>query len=161
MNLIGKRFGRLVVIEKAAEKGYVICRCDCGFTKPIRATSLTKQTEPTRSCGCLQREFAVEHGHRVIGKNSREQIETNVKFNTNFQVIENPVPPKNNTSGYKGVSWNATRRKWEAYINVHGRRISLGRHERYEDAVQARLKAEQQHFAPLIEQKEAEMKGDS
>ena len=156
MNLIGKRFGKLVVIEEADTKGYVICRCDCGYTKPIRATSLTKQNEPTRSCGCLQRKFAVENGHRVIGKNSREQIETNMKFNTNFQVIENPVPPSNNTSGHKGVSWNASRRKWEAYVSVHGKRIPLGRHERYEDAVKARREAEDRYFAPLIEQKKGE-----
>lgn len=55
MNLIGQRFGRLEVVDAdAVRKGYVICKCDCGNTKSIRATQLTQTRCPTRSCGCSE-----------------------------------------------------------------------------------------------------------
>ena len=61
-NLIGRRFGKLVVIELAGsyvlpgrgESGgrFWICRCDCGaITKPLRTCNLTA-SKGKRSCGC-------------------------------------------------------------------------------------------------------------
>lgn len=43
-------------------------------------------------------------------------VKENLKYHTNFQVIESNVPPKNNRSGYKGVWWDAHRQMWVAYI---------------------------------------------
>ena len=57
INLIGKRFGKLVVIEQDKQShkdgfAYWICRCDCGnITKPIRSASL--KDGRTKSCGCI------------------------------------------------------------------------------------------------------------
>lgn len=47
-----------------------------------------------------------------------------------------------NTSNHTGVSWEKSRRKWEAYIQVNMRKISLGRFDEFDDAVEARKKAE-------------------
>ena len=44
-------------------------------------------------------------------------VKENLKYHTNFQVIESNVPPKNNRSGYKGVWWDAHRQMWVAYIS--------------------------------------------
>ena len=33
----------------------------------------------------------------------------------------------NNTSGFKGVSWDASRQKWRATIQAHGKSIIIGR----------------------------------
>lgn len=52
-NLIGKRFGRLVVEEKSPEKGHAafwICKCDCGNYTDVASTKLIQGT--TQSCGC-------------------------------------------------------------------------------------------------------------
>jgi len=54
--MIGKRFGRLVVMEEAAERKNAtvcwICICDCGkVTNPIKGTALRNGS--TKSCGCL------------------------------------------------------------------------------------------------------------
>lgn len=55
----GKRFGRLVVIDRSGvtKHGAVVwnCVCDCGQTKAISGNSLGSGT---KSCGCLQREAA-------------------------------------------------------------------------------------------------------
>lgn len=55
IDLTGKRFGRLIVIERVENKcGSSIrwlCRCDCGNTKIIQGGSLKRNK--TKSCGCL------------------------------------------------------------------------------------------------------------
>lgn len=58
-NLIGQRFGRLVVIEKAPSLKHHrgqrwLCKCDCGNTTTVTQCTLKEGT--TRSCGCLLRE---------------------------------------------------------------------------------------------------------
>ena len=47
----------------------------------------------------------------------------------------------NNTSGYRGVSWNKNAEKWHAYIKVKGRRIHLGLFSTAEEASEAYEKA--------------------
>lgn len=150
-----KRYGKLEIIAVSERKGYVTCRCDCGTVKEIRLSSLTKKNAPTRSCGCIQRKIATKTGRRTVRKNAERQIKTNLQYNTNFQVIENTQPQKNNTSGHKGISWSKDKQKWEAYINVHGKRINLGRYQQLEDAVKARKAAEEKYFEPLIMEKNA------
>ena len=44
---------------------------------------------------------------------------------------------KHNTSGYKGVSWDAKRCKYYAYIQINGKTKSLGRYARADDAARA------------------------
>ena len=151
---VGDRFGRLVVVDGSTDRqGYVVCQCDCGNITEIRKTSLTKKKQPTRSCGCMQKEAASKTGKGNIVKNSKKQVETNLLFRTNFQVIESDVLPKNNTSGHKGLYWCNGRSMWEAYITVHGNRIHLGRFVKYTDAVKAREQAEDEYFAPIIAEK--------
>lgn len=145
----GRVFGRLTVVGAAARRGYVRCVCSCGSEKDIRKTSLTKGRQPTRSCGCIQREFASNHGARSIEQNSSTQIKKNMQYGTNFQVIENPALPRNNTSGCKGVSWCASRKLYEAYINVHGQRISLGRRASFDDAVALRKRGGEGISSPV------------
>lgn len=59
-NLIGKRFGRLVVKEKTNFKKLNnrsivwLCVCDCGNEKLVNTTML--KSGKTRSCGCLAKE---------------------------------------------------------------------------------------------------------
>jgi hypothetical protein len=61
IELVGKRFGRLVVIKrnpgpKIGSKW--MCLCDCGKTKVIIGSNL--RAGYTQSCGCLHREKSVE-----------------------------------------------------------------------------------------------------
>tara|TARA_R110000823_G_C15952958_1_gene502526 strand:+ start:12415 stop:12894 length:480 start_codon:yes stop_codon:yes gene_type:complete len=52
--------------------------------------------------------------------------------------------PSNNTSGIKGVSWHKAGAKWTAQIKDKGRKIHLGSYSLLEEAVEARLKAEEE-----------------
>ena len=84
-------------------------------------------------------------------------VKENLKYHTNFHVIESKVLPKNNRSGCKGVCWDSRHKTWVAYISVHNKRIHLGRFHKFEDAVKARQQGEEEeYFLPLIEQKAAE-----
>lgn len=60
-NLVGKKFGRLVVIElckeKTRKKSLIWkCQCDCGNTIKVVGWSLSGGN--TKSCGCLRKEEA-------------------------------------------------------------------------------------------------------
>ena len=122
---------RLTIIGKDIHRpGYVICQCECGRVKSIRKSNMTKKLKPTLSCGCLQ----------------------NLKYHTNLQVIRDDKPPKHNTSGVKGVTWDKETRKWYAYISIHRKRISLGRFRDFEEAVKVRKAAEDEYFRPILEE---------
>ena len=65
IDLTGKRFGRLLVIERSPNKGNSRgarwwCQCDCGNLKSISCKSL--KTGRVISCGCYNKEKATTHG---------------------------------------------------------------------------------------------------
>jgi len=49
----------------------------------------------------------------------------------------------NNTSGVPGVDWWASKGRWRAAICFKGKRHYLGSYSRFEDAVKARKRAEE------------------
>lgn len=63
LNLIGDRYGRLLVIGQAETVRYSRwrCRCDCGAVVVVSA-QLLRQRDGTRSCGCLRRETLQKNG---------------------------------------------------------------------------------------------------
>ena len=54
---------------------------------------------------------------------------------------------KNNTSGYKGISWTKNIKKWEAYIWNYQKKILLGYFVNLQDAVLIRKQAENKYHA--------------
>lgn len=75
LNLVGERFGKLVVLSTAPPKygrSAFLCLCDCGAQKSICGSSLARGA--SRSCGCMTvhkgNAFAKRHGlwqHRLHG----------------------------------------------------------------------------------------------
>lgn len=54
IDLTGRRFGRLVVLERAQNRGHHtcwLCQCDCGNKKTVYGTALGAGL--TKSCGCF------------------------------------------------------------------------------------------------------------
>lgn len=79
-NLIGKKFGKLLVVEEMPERtsyGMVLwkCLCDCGNEKIVRTNSLTSGN--TSSCGCI---------NYSIGEHNIEKVlkENNIQFKTQY-----------------------------------------------------------------------------
>ena len=104
-NLVGQRFGRLVVIERDKErntrKTYYYCRCDCGTVKSIRADSL--KCGAIRSCGCLKLEqdrinLEANHSHKQSGTRLYE-IWQGIK-----KRCYNPHEPRYARYGGRGVA---------------------------------------------------------
>ena len=70
-----------------------------------------------------------------INRDRLDNRRANLRFATRSQNQANKGLQVNNTSRYKGVSWN--RGRWEARIRVHnGRRVNLGR---FDDPMTAAL----------------------
>lgn len=78
LDLVGQRFGRLVVVAFAGsdQQSHVcwLCRCDCGEQKVVRGGSL--RSGSTSSCGCWNQAVAflshLTHGHSRGGVHSPE-----------------------------------------------------------------------------------------
>lgn len=70
LDLIGQRFGKLVVIAKSGDKDrfgaiFWYCLCDCGGESVVRAANL--RSGGTISCGCAQIEATKTHGMTKTG----------------------------------------------------------------------------------------------
>ncbi|GAG10749.1 unnamed protein product, partial [marine sediment metagenome] len=62
---------------------------------------------------------------------------SNLRVCTHQENCCNTKKPKNNTSGYKGVTWEKTRNKWKAYIAFNYKCIHLGLFENKIDGAKA------------------------
>lgn len=70
IDLTNKRFGRLVVINRAEDyispkgKHFVcwLCKCDCGNEVVVNGNSLRRKA--TQSCGCLQKEIVAKQSKK-------------------------------------------------------------------------------------------------
>ena len=79
-----------------------------------------------------------------INHNTLDNRKENLRICEHYQNITSQKTRKDNKSGKKGVSWGEDRGKWLARITYNKHSYFLGRFDKYEDAVAAREKAEQQ-----------------
>lgn len=85
----------------------------------------------------------IDHIDRNKLNNLRENIR-NVDYVTNSRNVNKR---KNNTTGYKGVSYDYRKNKYYAYINISPyKRKFLGYYDTPEEANEARLKAEEEYY---------------
>jgi hypothetical protein len=75
----------------------------------------------------------VDHINRNILDNRR----SNLRLANRSQNGCNRGLQKNNTSGYRGVSWSAEGNQWVAYIKHHKKSIRIGRYDTKEEAARA------------------------
>lgn len=67
INLVGRVFGRLLVIERDTAKKaktYWICSCDCGAVRSVWSAHLLRGR--TRSCGCLVSEKSQQIAYKYL-----------------------------------------------------------------------------------------------
>lgn len=153
--LIGKRFGRLTVVERtdikqcnSGEAGNMMyrCVCDCGKERLASGTDLKRGRAV--SCGCANADVVKEMHRRLhLG---------DVEHSNVYQLTRKTS--KNNKSGRKGVFWNSRKKGWGVTIGVNGEKKTIGLYSRLSDAIAVREEAEEKYHKPLIE--EARMKVD-
>ena len=94
--MIGKRFGRLTVIEYAGKTNYRsllwVCKCDCGnITKPLDGGHLRRGM--VKSCGCLLKEQSRARAAKHLKSNTRLcRIWSNMKsrcYNSKHNAFKN------------------------------------------------------------------------
>lgn len=114
IDLIGKRYGRWVVLEQAKPgQGYStrwLCKCDCGTVKTVDGQLL--RTGRSRSCGCLNEE------RRIQMPNSRMNDDERIRaiYISIRSACENPQDPKYPKFGGKGIKvCDEWRRSFEAF----------------------------------------------
>ena len=70
----------------------------------------------------------------------------NVRWATKSEQQRNQRTYSNNVSGQAGVIWDKPRKKWKSYITVNNKIINIGRFDKVEDAITARLEAEKEYW---------------
>jgi len=120
INVLGKRFGRLIVIEKAEtvkRRAYWKCRCDCGNELILPAGSLLYGV--THSCGCLRRDKATiratKHGH--YGE---------ALYGVWNMMKQRCANPKNKDYEYYGARGINVCEEWFVYLNFREWALSTG-----------------------------------
>lgn len=106
LDIKGKRFGRLLVLERAnipgARNAMWRCQCDCGNETITAAANIGKTT---LSCGCLAKETARE----LLTGNTYQRthnLSHTVEHNTWLKIQErcsNPNTPKYHRYGGRGI----------------------------------------------------------
>ena len=133
-DLSGQKFGLLTAVyptERRDHRGSVYwhCVCECGNEIDVAAGALLDGNN--RSCGCQkdknQKQIA-QRRHLVDG--------------TCVEVLEKRKKRRDNESGFRGVFYLKNSNRYRVDIGFKGKRYYVGLFEDYDEAVQARLEAE-------------------
>lgn len=141
LDLTDQRFGSLTVlrpVENIGGRTAWICRCDCGRESVVRLADL--RGGHTKTCGC-QRSTTIN-----LLRSRLTYVD-----GTCVEKIQTKTVQKNNTSGVTGVEWLPHRQKWKASISFKKKRYHLGCFSKFEDAVKARKKAEEDLFDTFLD----------
>lgn len=93
--------------------------------------------------------FLMHHGYlpqcldHIDGNKINNRIE-NLRPATIGENSRNSKIPKNNTSGFKGVSWHSRDKKWQAQLMINKKSKHLGIFKTIEEATEAVKKAREE-----------------
>lgn len=100
VDLVGKKFGRLVVLERVEndKHGLVkwLCLCNCDNKKRIVVLSCNLKSGHTKSCGCWKIEKMTKHGHHG------DKIYSS--WDSMIQRCTNPNNDRYNNYGGRGIT---------------------------------------------------------
>ena len=112
-DIVGKRFGRLVV-QAYIEKSFWHCWCDCGCDAVVKTDALN--SGKTRSCGCLiadtMRRRSLRHGHGTRKNRSKAYG----RWADMIQRCTNPNHPKYPLYGGRGIR---VCERWREFENFY------------------------------------------
>lgn len=134
LDLTGQRYGKLTVLGPAENIGNRTawrCLCDCGQETVVKTYRL--RNGHAKSCGC-----------QGCPDGPRTALGLTYIDGTCVEMLRAKTVRRNNTSGVPGVDWWASKGRWRAMICFKGKRHYLGSYHRFEDAVKARKRAEEE-----------------
>jgi hypothetical protein len=79
-----------------------------------------------------------------INRDKLDNRRENLRLVSRSINIMNAGPRRDNTSGIRGVSWNESRKRWRAAIQIDGKQVHLGRFKTLDEAAAARAAAERE-----------------
>jgi hypothetical protein len=120
------------------DQGYILI---CVDRKDYRAHRLAWLHET----GCMP----ARHIDHIDGDRSNNRM-SNLRLASISQNLANSRRPITNTSGHKGVSWDASRGKWQVKIQVMGVTKHCGRFHDINDAAAAYERAAKAHFGEFM-----------
>lgn len=146
LDLTGQQFGRLTVIRRdgTAKNGNAtwLCKCNCGNLVTVDSYRLRHGI--TVSCGCYRRDISKER--LTKDPRTREQIGNamNLPLVNGSNVAALTKLSSRNISGVIGDSFDKRSGKWAARLFYHGRYILNQTFTDFDEAVEARRRAEEQ-----------------
>ncbi|GAX00083.1 AP2 domain-containing protein [Secundilactobacillus mixtipabuli] len=146
INMVNQKFGRLLVVSRAYDKGANgnarwNCVCDCG--KHIVADGYSLRHGITRSCGCLRREMssqAAKCNEAFVANQG------NPMYNEDGIAYSSLYKGKRNRTGVIGVSFDNNAQRFVARLMFHGRYVLNHMTPDFEEAVRLRKEAEERYF---------------
>lgn len=114
------------------------CRCECGAITYKATDTLTNPEESM--CQSCQGLYAAENARKSAGFVGGTQITR----------IRNMEPTAANTSGCRGVYYDKKTNKYRARIKFKGKIMNFGTYARFEDAVAARKRAEEEYYGAFL-----------
>ena len=117
-DLVGRRYGRLIVIEYAGKRRWR-CQCDCDTFKNIRGDNL--RLGLTKSCGCLWQEVTSQFGQRTTTHGYSHTRVYKAWFGM-LQRCENPNNAKYKDYGARGIKVCKRWHKFENFLADMGKR---------------------------------------
>lgn len=100
IDLVGQRFGRLLVVSLHSQDKYnrliFSCICDCGKSHVVSSNSL--RTGKSKSCGCFSIDRVTKHGH-----SKRRSKEYNIYYNM-IQRCNNKLFKQYSDYGGRGIN---------------------------------------------------------
>lgn len=132
VDLTGQKFGRLTVLSKTNKRQhrYIVwlCQCDCGNIKEINGKHL--RSGRIKSCGCLQRELALN-----IGEKNKTHGKTKTRlyhvWRDMKQRCNNPTETAYKNYGGRGIK---VCEEWNDFENFYNWAINNG----YDDKAEGR-----------------------
>jgi len=118
VNLVGKKFGRLLVVEEKGKnnQGRILWRCICSCGRESIVSGANLHGKGTRSCGCLVREVV---GKRATLRNTTHGCYGIPAHRSWVRMVARCTNPKN--TSYKGYGGRGIKvcSRWRVFENFY------------------------------------------